>query len=516
MFLSPSTLPSYTEANNQECYFQEWIQLGKSLGQNENLKSVFIELKERNHYRTYSHRLDLLLPGLFLSKSIKNLAVSSLKEDECDIRSCFNHLKKYLQSSTTLRCLHLHGLKISNIGTWQIVTEGLVASRSLKSLVIQNTSLSRSAFCILAQAMKSKLIKLALRSCSMKAERLDLLISSWIDTGPPNELDLSCNRQIGDRCCTYLTSLPRLPFRIHLSDTSINNRGVEILLHAPKKVRTLTHLHMRKNILGHPACISISNVLRNKTCNLQFLDLSYNPVIDDTCIGFLVNGLTQNHTLHTIELKNNKAITNVGWDQFALLLGHQENIKDTLNANHTLSYIRHENVPSQPILYEILTLNRIAKDAAENWPLPECWPVTLKTGSFFPHTRYRKSLLLGFTKEKLASGLKAIRFHLRDLYQCKSTNLTPDSLSEPILPFLLGWLGRHILPYKVQTTTMNRNSLTAFYDIVRSNPTLMNTKRVIAPSNQKRKYANLSREQVELSQKVLPRAQRPTKRNAKL
>ena len=90
-----------------------------------------------------------------------------------------------------------------------------------------------------------------------------------------------------------------------------------------------------RNQIGQRGCTSLAKLLKNEDSKLESLDLHDNR-LDDVCLNILVNALSNNAKLVSMDLADNNQITNSGRLVFLPLVCNTSSIKSILGSNHTV------------------------------------------------------------------------------------------------------------------------------------------------------------------------------------
>ena len=156
--------------------------------------------------------------------------------------------------------------------------------------------------------------------------------------------------------CVALATLLRCSAKelqsLCISHNGINDEGIEALVPTLTNCYHLRELWMNDNpTITTRGWQSLATILEAPNSNLERLDIAHNNVDDDTVASF-ANALTNNHTLHVLNMNYNPSITNVGWQAFSKVLCDTSSVNVTFLSNHTLYYLRYANEirAMQPLL----------------------------------------------------------------------------------------------------------------------------------------------------------------------
>ena len=175
-----------------------------------------------------------------------------------------------------------------------------------------------------------------------------------------NYLDLDGNR-LHKNGCVALATLLRCSAKevqhLDLSNTEINDEGIEALVHALATCSCLEELQL----VGNPTITSkgwqsLASILEAPNSNLREIFIANNNVDDEAAAAF-ANALENNHTLYTLNMNSNRSMITAGWLPFSKVLCDTSSVDATFLSNHTLHYLGYEG-NMDVIISPLLHLNR--------------------------------------------------------------------------------------------------------------------------------------------------------------
>jgi Ran GTPase-activating protein (RanGAP) involved in mRNA processing and transport len=121
-------------------------------------------------------------------------------------------------------------------------------------------------------------------------------------------LVLSYNDDIGDAGIHFLTqtlSLNSSPLlHLHLTKTGITDKGAECVAEMLKRNSTLRSLTLSMNNIGGGGVELLTNALSHHNSTLDSIDLSWNKLVSDRSVEFLVEMFKQNRSLSFLYISN--------------------------------------------------------------------------------------------------------------------------------------------------------------------------------------------------------------------
>mmetsp|Transcript_38504 Transcript_38504/g.80681 ORF Transcript_38504/g.80681 Transcript_38504/m.80681 type:complete len:398 (-) Transcript_38504:474-1667(-) len=141
---------------------------------------------------------------------------------------------------------------------------------------------------------------------------------------------------------------------IKLVRCDVDNEILEEFVSGITGLDRLCTLGLPMNAIGRAGCEVLSTLLRDPKCNLEYLDLCFNFMIDDSCAAILANSMKVNRKLKSIILVGSE-ITERGWHGFARVLCDASSLNKTHLSNHVLQDFG--NVPLPANLSILLRLN---------------------------------------------------------------------------------------------------------------------------------------------------------------
>ena len=145
---------------------------------------------------------------------------------------------------------------------------------------------------------------------------------------------------------------------ISLSCCNINDEQLlQNIVEAVREHRSLKKFGLFANRIGNAQCSVLANLLEDKKCNLQILDLKLNRIGLDGATTLATNGLLNNTKLEHLYLDGNPMDNQSGVDIFSEVLCNTSSINDTYSSNHTLQRL---SLPQHGLdeLFSLLKMNK--------------------------------------------------------------------------------------------------------------------------------------------------------------
>jgi len=215
----------------------------------------------------------------------------------------------------------------------------------------------------------SRVFALALSSCTTSLKELTLLSNNISDEGlvdiitslsmHPNleYLDLDGNRLATNGCITLATLLKCSVTKVETLDLRNNELDDECMLALVPGLKSCHHLQtmiLLNNIsITSRGWQHLATLLESS--NLETLRIEGNNV-DDQAVASFVGSLVNNVKFHSLNISNNRSITDKGWKVFSKLLCDTSSVNSTFLSNHTLNYLGDDELANAK-LESLLDLN---------------------------------------------------------------------------------------------------------------------------------------------------------------
>jgi len=191
------------------------------------------------------------------------------------------------------------------------------------------------------------------RNRNINTECFELLVQRLDGKSVANLCCQDCN--INDISSLEVYNLSNL-LNLKLSGNSIESISA---LDTAYTLPNLQRLNLGRNNIGRDGCIILSNLLQREGSPLSVLILEHTNMGDEEA-EIIATSLKHNTTLQTLDLRNNKSITERCYKAFLKLLVDASSIENTYNSNHTLKsccvgqYLRNDVLDR---VYEASALN---------------------------------------------------------------------------------------------------------------------------------------------------------------
>ena len=141
---------------------------------------------------------------------------------------------------------------------------------------------------------------------------------------------------------------------LYISNTEINDEGIEALVPALKNCNSLKQLHLHDNpTVTTRGWQSIATILEAPNSNLREFYIPNNNINDDAVATF-ANALTNNRRLKEFHLP---PLSEDSLQAFSKLLCDTTSVNATFLSNHTLSYLGDEELNENAMIRPLLDLN---------------------------------------------------------------------------------------------------------------------------------------------------------------
>ena len=213
------------------------------------------------------------------------------------------------------------------IGDGMFICAGIRFNRSITKLSLHSVYMHDIPMRILGDflAENNNLKQISFDKCYLKGDDVDYL-----------------STKVKDRSVSSLKELD-------LASNSIQENNLDTLVSAMKKCTSIKRLDLSNNGLRGDAITSLVQLLHCDGSGVEVLNLRENSISDDEGL-LLIDALKSNNTLKTLDLCDNKSITDDGWASISKaifqLVFNQESISSIVNSNHCLSSVSCEYDPN--------------------------------------------------------------------------------------------------------------------------------------------------------------------------
>ena len=232
-----------------------------------------------------------------------------------------------LSQNTTLKHLSMsrYNSDTKIIGDGMFICAGIRFNRSITKLSLHSVYMHDIPMRILGDFLSENNLKqISFDKCYLKGDDVDYL-----------------STKIQDRSVSSLKELD-------LASNSIQENNLDTLVSAMKKCTSIKRLDLSNNGLRGDAITSLVQLLHCDGSGIEVLNLRENSISDDEGL-LLIDALKSNDTLKTLDLCDNKSITDDGWASISKtifqLVFNQESISSIVNSNHCLSSVSCEYNP---------------------------------------------------------------------------------------------------------------------------------------------------------------------------
>ena len=399
---------------------RQWVDLGKRLCLSSHLTNLVIELTNEDVEAKVLFRLmNAISIGLKGNTSIRWISFRGIAFARRHNKTFFQLISNLWTINTNITSIHLQGCTLDAYN-WMALGRSLMASRSLKTVIFDDTELTGLDLLACSPALRGSLTKLNMTNTGIGDDEVDILTNLWtIDSTVPSSIDLSDNPNITHETCKHLSRIMSALNILTMADNDIGNTGVQHLLYCPFiDHSSLTSLNLQNTSINDNACFVIEGTLftdDNKYA-LEELILDDND-ISDKGVEAISRGLTRDRNLSHLSIQNNGRVTNEGWKSLLTTLCNVSSVTSTYESSHHLQRVLGPDYETSQVARQIkqmLSLNSEARQEvfhALSFKLNTALNTVrhLKQAQYYINTKWGK-----YTQEHVAGVKKLVLSHLMD------------------------------------------------------------------------------------------------------
>lgn len=397
---------------------RQWVGLGKRLCLSSHLTNLVIELTNEDVEAKVLFRLmNAISIGLKGNTSIRWISFRGIAFARRHSKTFFQLISNLWTINTNITSIHLQGCTLDAYN-WMALGRSLMASRSLKTVIFDDTELTGLDLLACSPALRGSLTKLNMTNTGIGDDEVDILTNLWtIDGTAPSSIDLSDNPNITHETCKYLSRIMSVLNILTMADNDIGNIGVQRLLYCPFiDHSSLTSLNLQNTSINDNACFVIEGTIfadDNKYA-LEELILDDNE-ISDKGVEAISRGLTRDRNLSHLSIQNNGRVTSEGWKPLLTTLCNVSSVTSTYESSHHLQRVLGPDYETSQVAKQIkqmLSLNSEARQEVFHALSCHAFSFTvrhLKQAQYYINTKWGK-----YTQEHVAGVKKLVLSHLMD------------------------------------------------------------------------------------------------------